>query len=461
MVLPQEVLYAISQLEGGQVVLVIGAGCSVDAPTHLPLSDECALEAHRQLVADGVLVDGECSNPADLSCVADTVIAKTGRQHDLVLRLPRERFRKARPNPGHLLAAAMLRERALSCVMTLNFDLAMTSALVEVGGDEVHVIARPEEFKFLGNANLIYLHCNVEAEPEAWILSSEALDKGWQNGWQEMIAQKFVTSPVTVFVGLGTPAAVLLESTHRVRCAIREGALIFQVDPGPPESSAFFEKLAISKDNYIQMTWIAFMQALAGRLTEEQIRLLGSSCDGLIKAEGWCIGPEITKQICQRVMTLGLLGFGKLRACSILGDINYFPNCAFNIEWLADLLLGIHYIESIANCEARIWEDGVIEFIRDNRLVGIIAIVSGRGVRRWLTIETEVNQYQHYWQHHLSKPRCVLASGITDSRPSNVAPPKQLVGGEEESIIFEIEKADMYTVDEIRRNSELVWRFIS
>ena len=459
--LPQEILHAISQLEGGHIVFVIGAGCSVDGPTHLPLSDECALEAHRRLVADGVLAAGECSNPADLSCVADTVIAKTGRQDDLVLRLPRERFRKARPNSGHLLAAAMLRERALSCVMTLNFDLAMTSALVEVGGDEVHVIARPEEFRFLGTANLVYLHCNVEAEPAAWILSSEALDKGWRNGWQEMIAQRFLASPVTVFVGLGTPAGVLLESAHRVRCAMHEGASVFQVDPGTPESSAFFAELAISREKYIQMGWIAFMQSLAGRLTEEQIRLLGSSCDGLIKTEGWCIDLQVIEQICQRVMGLGLLGFGKLRARSILEDGNYLPNCVFTVEWLADLLLGIHHIESIADCEARICEDGVVEFMRDNRLVGVTAIVNGRGVRRWLTIETEINQYQDYWRHHLSKPRCVLASGITDSRPSHVAPPEQLVGGEDESIVCEVGRPDVYTVDEIRRNSELVWRFIS
>lgn len=461
MALPPQLLYAVSQLDGGHIVLVIGAGCSKEAPTSLPLSDECALEAHRRLIADGVLADGECPNPSDLSCLADTVIAKRGKQHDLVLRLPRERFRKARPNLGHLLAAAMLRERALSCVMTLNFDLSMSSALVEVCGDEVPVIAGPEEFASLGNVNLVYLHCNVEADPESWIISSEALDKGWRNGWQEIVAQKMIGSPITVFIGLGTPVAVLLESTYRVRQALPAGASIFQVDPGSSENSPFFQRLSIDKNNYLQMTWVDFMQALANRLTEEHSSVLKNACNTLIRDESLQISGEVTEQLCRTVSTLGLLGLGKLRAHSILSDSNYFPQCSFHVEWLADLLLGVYYIENTGNCKALIHDDGVVEFTRDNQQVGIIVIMSGCGVKRWLTAETLISQYQKNWQHHVNKPQCVIASGITDSRPLYIAPPKQLIGGDENSIIYNMEKLEMYTVDELRRDPNLIRRFIS
>jgi hypothetical protein len=461
MILPQQLLYAVSQSEGGHIVLIIGAGCSQEAPTNLPLSDECALEAYRRLIADGILIEGECPNPSDLSCLADTVIAKKGRQYELVIRLPREKFRKARANLGHLLAAAMLREKALSCVMTLNFDLAMTSALVEVSGEEVSVIARPEEFIHLGNVNLVYLHCNVEADPEAWIISSEALDKGWRNGWQEIVAQRVISSPVIVFVGLGTPVAVILESTHRVKSALPAGTSVFQVDPELSENSPFFQRLGIEKGNYIQMTWVNFMKALADRLTEEHVSLLRTACNALIQAEGWEIDLEAIGQLCQAVSNMGLLGLGKLRAHSILHDSNYYPHINFNVEWLADLLLGVYYIENIGNCKARIHEDGVVEFTRDGQLVGIVAIMSGRGFRRWLTAETHINQYQHHWRHHVSKPRCVVASGITDGRPLNVAPPKQLISDEETSIVSDLEKLEMYTVDELIIKPELIRRFIS
>ena len=461
MTLPPQLLHAVSELDRGHVVLIIGAGCSKEPPTNLPLSDECALEAHGRLIDDGVLANGECANPLDLSCLADTVIAKTGNQHDLVIRLPHERFRKARPNQGHLLAAAMLRERAFSCVMTLNFDLAMTQALVEVGGVEVSVIKRPEEFTSLGNVNLVYLNCNVEVDPEEWIISSEALDEGWKNGWQEIIAQKVISSPVVVFIGLGTPVAVLLESTYRVRQALPKSTSVFQVDPGLSKDSPFFHRLGINEKNYIQMTWIDFMQALADRLTKEHVRLLSAACDGLIQKEGWKVDEEAVKQLCQAVLNLGLLGLGKLRAYSTLDDGIYCPCNNFNADWLADLLLGVYHIESTGNCKAHIHEDGVVEFTRDGKLVGTAVIVSGRGVRRWLSLETEIGQYQRRWWHHMSRPRSVLASGITDNRPSNIAPPKQLVGDEENSIVSDKEKPEMYTVDELREESEVIRRFIS
>jgi len=461
MALPSQLLHAVSELAGGRVVLIIGAGCSAEPPTDLPLSDRCALEAHEKLIDDGVLANGECPNPSDLSCLADTVIAKTGKQYDLVERLPRERFRQARPNHGHLLAAAMMRERTLSCVMTLNFDLAMTSALTEVGGEEVSVIAKPEEFIHLGNVNLVYLHCNVEADPEAWIISSEALERGWQNGWQEIVAQKVMVSPVIVFVGLGTPVAVLLESTYRVKRALPESTSVFQVDSGAPENSRFFQKLGVDRENYIQMTWVNFMRALADRLTKEHIRSISAACDRLIRTEGWQMDANAVKQFCQTLSNLELLGLGKLRARSILSDGDYCPHSNFTVDWLADLLLGIYYVENTGNCKAHIHEDGVVEFTRDGQPVGTAVVVSGRGVRRWLTLETDVNQYQHHWSHYIGKPQCVLASGITDSRPISIAAPKQLVSDEESSIVSDVEKTEMYTVDEIRRKPNVIGRFIS
>jgi hypothetical protein len=48
--LPAELLHAISQPAGGRVVLVTGAGCSVEAPTNLSLAFDCATKAHVKLV---------------------------------------------------------------------------------------------------------------------------------------------------------------------------------------------------------------------------------------------------------------------------------------------------------------------------------------------------------------------------------------------------------------------------
>src|SRR6185503_20965452 len=132
--LPDELLQAISTPAGGRLALVLGAGCSVEAPTGIPVSRIVSLEIHRRLIDDGVLAEGDCANPEDLSCVADEVFAKRNSQRDVVERfLDRYDLKLATANEGYRIAAAMLLEGALSSIVTLNFDLGLSAALSEIG----------------------------------------------------------------------------------------------------------------------------------------------------------------------------------------------------------------------------------------------------------------------------------------------------------------------------------------
>lgn len=87
MPLPPELLQAVSSRGGGRIALVLGAGCSVEAPTSIPVSNVCSNEIHRRLIADGVLQNGDCSDPGDLSILADAVFNKRNSQRDVVERL--------------------------------------------------------------------------------------------------------------------------------------------------------------------------------------------------------------------------------------------------------------------------------------------------------------------------------------------------------------------------------------
>jgi len=109
---PADLLHAIAECQG-RVVLVVGAGCSLEPPTGLKLASEYAVEVLNELVLDGVLADGGCHDSQDLSLVASTVWARHGSQAAVVERLPRAKFRTARLNDGYLIAAALLRERAV------------------------------------------------------------------------------------------------------------------------------------------------------------------------------------------------------------------------------------------------------------------------------------------------------------------------------------------------------------
>lgn len=222
MAIPPELLQAIASPEGGRVVLVVGAGCSLEPPTGIPLAKPCSQDAHRRLVADGVFAEGECTCADDLSALTDFVKAKCGSQRPLVERLPITKFRNATPNEGHRVAAALLLEGAVTHVLTLNFDLALSHALSELGAkDAVSVIKGPEEHSSLGRANVIYLHRNVEMDGETWVLTSEALEQAWRDAWEDVIASMVTAAPITVFAGMGSSCGVLRHSIERLRAALR------------------------------------------------------------------------------------------------------------------------------------------------------------------------------------------------------------------------------------------------
>jgi len=185
MALPSDLLQAVSARGGGKIALVLGAGCSVEAPTSVPVATECSINIHRRLLADGVLENGDCSDPSDLSVVADAVFAKKHQQRDVVERL-REQYdlKLATPNDGYLITAAMLCERAISSVVTLNFDLALSNALSEIGaGNIVGVIGCPDDLPQQKAINVYYLHRNANADPESWVLRTASLQEEWKGHW--------------------------------------------------------------------------------------------------------------------------------------------------------------------------------------------------------------------------------------------------------------------------------------
>ena len=454
--LPADLLHAIAHGGGGRVVLVVGAGASCEPPTGLPLSSEAALEAHRHLVADGVLIEGECASPEDLSCLADAVVHATGGQRALVERLPVPRFRSAEPNEGYLIAAALLREQAVGCVMTLNFDLGMSAALTRLGAHEdVGVVSGPEEHHRLGAVNLIYLHRNVYADPDAWILRTSALADAWRDRWEEVIAHRVIGGPVTVFAGLGTPAAVLVETAVRILTAIPDGARVFQVDPGNRADSAFFARLRLPDDAYMQMGWCDFAKELGARVLEEHRNELEQACRALISTEGWA--DDDPADLCTRLGALGLVGLGQLRARWTLDPAPYTPRRAITVDWLADLLLGVGVIERATGARATFDADGIVELRRDDRVLAPIAVASGRGTKRWLTLETDLNQHTHRRRNREPEPRFVLVSGVVQgSRPSDVAPPGDVaIGDEEANIINGGRGLRLVSVDDIRARPEI------
>jgi|SRR5579864_4652488 len=371
MKLPKALLEAISAPTGGKVVLILGAGCSVDPPTSLPLSKACSLEAHRRLINDNVLQEGECQNPSDLSVLADVVFKKTGSQEDLVKRLPKQQFKLAQPNEGYKQAAALLREQALLAVLTLNFDLAASHALIAIGGQEVEIIEGPDDMA--GLSNLIYLHRNANSAPDDWVLRTEALEERWRGKWEELITQRVMAASVSVFVGLGSPAGVLTASLQKIRKSNAKSCA-YVIGRGTAAQSPFLALLGLNAESYIQSTWADFMQELSARVMEEHRAKLESACTQLANTNEWT--AEDVVDICKRIAGLGILEAGFLRATWFLEKESYLPFKGVDVQQWADLVLALALIERITGLRGT-FSEGLLEFTVLHENLTKLCILSG------------------------------------------------------------------------------------
>ena len=424
--LPPNLLSAISSPSGGRVVLVLGAGCSSEEPTSLPLAGDLSAECHRKLVADRVLDEGEVDNRRDLSAVAEAVFRKTRSQRDLIERFPPGDFKHAKPNEGYLIMAALLLEGSIANALTLNFDLAATAALAILGaGASVSTIRGPEGHTQIGARNLIYLHRDIDSHPDEVILRKEKLDEDWREHWEEVVAQRVLAGPIVVFVGLGSPIAVLLETTKRIVTSIGQSqAGVYVVDPSAPEDSEFARALDVAPDDYYRMGWNDFMRALAQRVLEEHSANIQRDCEAIVRELD--IEAEDVADLCLRLTEVGLPALGQLRAAWMLHRSPYLPHQqGALLHPFCNLVLAIRTVERVSGHQARFGEDGLVEFSRDGYVTRAL-VCSGGG---WMTkarLEAELSKRRETMRR-LGKPPSFGLFGGVESGP-DVATPSDITG---------------------------------
>jgi hypothetical protein len=235
--LPPELRAAAARADG-QIVIVMGAGCSLDPPTSLELAGDLANRICSSLIANGSLPPDMVDDPRDLSQLASAVFELTGSQRLVVDEFPPAAFRSAQPNEGHITLAALMREGVVGNTLSLNFDLSVSSAISITGaGLEVRVLKGPEDHAQQGERNLIYLHRNIESGPDELILRTEQLESEWKARWEEVVARRLLSGPLTVFVGLGSPAGVLTETAKWIMRSL-DAETVYVVGPvtGPRSS---------------------------------------------------------------------------------------------------------------------------------------------------------------------------------------------------------------------------------
>lgn len=446
-----DLLYSVC--EGGQLVLVTGAGCSVELPTSIPLSSAIAKRAHDRLVDDGVLKRGQCSNPEDLSELADTVFNAKLPAEELVRRMPRGDMRGAPPNLGHLFAAALLIERAIACVVTLNFDVAMTGALQQLGAkDKVSILRGPQDHNQLSDPSLIYLHGDAYAEAEDWILRTVHLEEWSDDRWETVIASRVLSAPAVVFVGLGSPAAVLTKSVQRIREVVPNGVKIYQVDPLPMNKSSFAATLGLSKTEYFEVGWSSFMERLSGRLADEHCAEIRDACRQMTEREGW--DDEDVDDMYDSLRSYGLLELGKLRARWLLDPSPYLPRNDAQVDQIADLVLVLCLIVRHTKSAWLLQDQALVELRTGNVVRGVFAFASGGQSRRWLSLEAEVSRQAQQWKKFA--PSVIVVSGFVGNESPNPTPPRLIIDQDDPDSILSSRLPVLVSADSLRKNPTLL-----
>jgi len=284
LILPPPLLNAISSQTGGLVSIVIGAGCSVESPTEVPLARPLSEEAYRRLIVDGVLNEGDCEDSSDLSALATVVYEKTGSQAALVERIPMDLFRVARPNSGHLILVALMLEGAISHVLSLNFDLAVQNAAAQLGVQirVVDAVGTP----IPTTTTIVQLHGSAAGPSESLILRKETLELEWIASWKQIVAHQILAAPNVLFVGLGSAAPVLSETVLLIAEAIGNNKTFYQAGRDAHDQNYFAQQLQIPLARYMESTWCGVMDALAKRVVQEHVHLLINNGKSILTGNG-------------------------------------------------------------------------------------------------------------------------------------------------------------------------------
>ena len=437
----------------------MGAGCSHEEPTALPLSGDLSRRCFRKLVDDQVLQLEDVANPYDLSAVAEAVFEKRLSQRELVERFPPGDFSQAEPNDGYLVMAALFLEGAIADALTLNFDHAARAALSGLGaGNQVTTIKGPDEHRRLSNRNLIYLHRDIDSQPDDLILRTSQLDQAWQEGWEQVVAQRVLAGSTIIFVGLGSPPSVLVKTMNRIVNALPDDQTsVFVVDTAAYADSTTAHELDIEEAAYLRMGWGEFMRALGDRVVAAQCGELQQVCEAMANELG--VDSEDVSSLCDRLASIGLVGLGQLRAAWMLNRSSYRANLdSDSLQQIGNILMVIRLMERTSGSSARFFKEGLIEFSRDGKITRMVAC-SGSGWRNYTSIQGGLNWHLRKLGIEGREPSVAVVAGMASG--PEVTTPDDITGeAYDGDVIIGPESLTIIDVNEVRLRPERVKEII-
>jgi hypothetical protein len=170
------------------------------------------------------------------------------------------------------------------------------------------------------------------------------------------------------------------------------------------------------------------MGELSARVVEEQVALIGAAASDKVREDP--LDPEDLSGLLDRMRQLGLLSSGSVRASWLLHNKKYRPLTGDDASLLADLLLALATMSRISRATASIVEDGIVDFIRDGRVVASFMVASGRGSRSRAAVEADAGRRRARYRARNAKPDIVLIAGTSDGAGARASPPSDVIRGE-------------------------------
>lgn len=452
--LPSDLLAAVAASGAERICIVVGAGCSFDTPTCLPLSKDLAKQAYDQLVADGVIKAEDCPDPTDLALLADAVWRAKDSQRELVMRLGPERLSSAQPNDGYKLSVALMLEGVVRTIITLNYDLALTHALAAVGAsDRISTIKEPKEWSRGKGRLVIYLHGNVEGEWDRLVFRTCQLNDEWKEGWEQVVAQASLAAPTLLFAGLGSPAPVLSTSAEWIRSKLT--GEVFLADPVPRDRSGFAEALDVDDAHYIPLGWNVLLKALGERFLAEHGRLLQAAVAANAAANG--VPAVDLSNVFSQLAASGVVTLGQARQQWLRQEPGYSPLAeSISNDLVCELLTALAAVVGHTNGTARLSPDGVIEVRVGSRILGRLALASGRGA---LTQDAlRMRAICSLERSATTDPLpSVVVTGATSRPAVDVSPPADITGAPEPGdVVTAVVEPAFYALEAVRVDPCLV-----
>jgi hypothetical protein len=206
-------------LQRGNVVFFLGAGCSAEPPSRFPVARELALRiAYEDVGRSPSLVKKKYgSSDPSLELVAETLFGQHGGMHrfkDLLLQAVRDEMLNA-PNSAHHALAHMAAEGFVSEVISSNIDKYMDTALAEAG-----ITSRPIRhagemgYSAAGPVHHYKVHGDLDVDAELLLVTKGQLARGLQ--WVQRALSHLTQMHCVVFVGYSGAADYVNETVGMV-----------------------------------------------------------------------------------------------------------------------------------------------------------------------------------------------------------------------------------------------------